>query len=101
MSMQLEDISLSRELLIAEPVRTRPRGLGPLGKLAPSVLVLWVLIDLGARCLSPSFLQLDPWLVVSQCPPRYSPFRPNQRFYLRNFVGGNAREANLAPQEIC
>lgn len=71
-----------------------------LGKVAPSIVIAWVLIDLLSRLLNPALFHLDPWLVVSRFPARYAPFSPDQSFYLPTYVGGNVREANLPPTEV-
>ncbi len=79
----------------------RPGGKGRLiGKLAPTLVIAWVLIDLLSRLLNPALLQLDPWLVVSRFPPRYAPFSPDQSFYLAKYLGGNARGGNLPATEV-
>jgi hypothetical protein len=70
-----------------------------LGKVAPSIVIAWVVIDLLSRLLNPALFHLDPWLVVSRFPARYAPFSRDQSFYLPEYVGGNAREANLPPTE--
>jgi SGNH hydrolase-like domain, acetyltransferase AlgX len=70
-----------------------------LGKLAPSIVIAWVIIDLLCRLLSPALLHLDPWLVVSRFPPRYAPFSPDQSFYLAKYIGGNAQQGNLPATE--
>jgi hypothetical protein len=71
-----------------------------LGKLAPAIVFAWMALDLLSRFLNPALFQLDPWLVVSRCPPRYSPFSRDQSFYLQSYIGGNARAANIPPTEI-
>lgn len=70
-----------------------------LGKVAPSLVIAWVLIDLLCRLLNPALFRLDPWLVVSRFPARYAPFSPNQSFLLTTYIGGNVRDANLPPTE--
>jgi hypothetical protein len=71
-----------------------------LGRLAPSIVIAWVLIDLFGRLINPALLHLDPWLVVSRFPSRYSPFSTNQSFYLPRYIGGNARGANIPATEL-
>jgi hypothetical protein len=98
--MPVEELSFSRDVAAAPPPdvrRKRQRQL--IGKLAPAIVGLWILLDLAGRLVGPSFLHLDPWLVVNRWPPRYAPFSPDQSFYLPVYVGGNVRLANLQPTE--
>lgn len=74
-------------------------GARSIGRLGPAVLVAWALADLLLRLVPAAQLNLDPWLVVSRWPSRYSPFIANRRFYLLRYVGGNAVLANVQPTE--
>src|SRR5258708_6258249 len=63
---------------------------GLVGKFAPIALLIWVLADILLRFIPPERLRLDPWMVVSRFPARYSPFSANRHFYLSLYLGGNA-----------
>lgn len=84
---------------VSETVRSPNRG-ELLGKLAPAIVLAWVLIDLLTRLVSPALLRLDPWVAVSQFPPRYAPFTPDRSFKQVRITGANARGGNFRPTEF-
>jgi SGNH hydrolase-like domain, acetyltransferase AlgX len=85
---------------VSEAVRPVDKKWRLIGKLAPSIVIAWVVIDLLSRFINPAVLHVDPWLTVSRFPPRYAPFSRDQSFIVPKYVGANARTANIPPTEF-
>jgi len=84
----------------SEPVLRVEKKRRLIGKLAPAILIAWITVDLVSRSISPSLLNVDPWLTVSTFPARYVPFSADKSFVIQRYVGGNARAANAQPTEV-
>jgi hypothetical protein len=71
-----------------------------IGRLAPLVLVVWVLLDLGLRLLPGHWFTGNPIMVALRRPPRHASFAPNFSLTSLRPFGDAVREANLKPTEI-
>lgn len=101
MPAELHELPVSPEVHpVSDTVRPVDKKWRLIGKLAPSIVIAWVVIDLVSRFLNPALLHVDPWLTVSQFPPRYAPFSRNESFSVPEYIGANARAANTPPTEI-
>jgi hypothetical protein len=70
-----------------------------IGRIAPLVLVVWALLDVGLRLLPLNWLHINPVQVATRIPGRYSPFIPNLRLNHNHPVGELALMGNLPPSE--
>lgn len=70
-----------------------------LGRLIPIILLLWAMADVGFRFLPEQWFRIQPIQVATRLPGRYSPFIPNLKLRVNNYVGEQALLANLPPTE--
>jgi hypothetical protein len=70
-----------------------------IGRWAPIVLIAWLTLDVGLRCLPIHWLQLEPAQVLTRFPGRYAPFMPNTSVEWKSWVGELALMGNLPPTE--
>jgi hypothetical protein len=70
-----------------------------LGRLAPLVLVVWAVMDVGMRLLPPHLFRVNALLIALRSPGRHSPFQPNMSMRY-DYVGDAVRDGNFAPTEV-
>ena len=70
-----------------------------IGRLAPLVLVLWLVTDLGLRFLPPEALDIHPWQHARIGAGRFAPFAANLSLRSSNVIASAAITGNLQPVE--